>query len=710
MYGDSPGFSVLVNTEVDSMGGVIDDGVDLQDKTSPRRAAIDKVQAELRQEYYVREERKRELEFLEKGGNPLDFKFGPTTPVSIQSTSLTDQLLDYDAKGSSALVASPHGDSVDSSIRPGAALGREPNTADNLLLIDGQNSNHDGTKNEMRSARRKPIASSEHSSKQDGSNVKESEESGVFRFGVKSQAYARRNRSRPSRDNAYLGSAHVASSTHGNNSSLFPSSVNSRDKKNPLLETQVEENAVSSVSNSKPASPSGNNLFRALDIDDQVEMEIDASEAQETSGLMLKADVREGEAEVMTSNHLQQNGCNENAKAADQQCSNGTISLPCELTVGEALLGGAATEPIVTDENTGNTMKSSPVCSKNVVDLQNQDQIDKHPGGQIVDEALASKDVDTEPSNANSSADLHGGQGLKPECDGTLIQDGHAIEKSDPNTIDVHSVGDEEPSSLSRELVNSHVQVKHEELTDSKVHLQSEGRHELAQKEGKLENSSCDTTSADPKGLCPPSGLPVNVCGPSNPNLCERTSSATSQLPLVPGKNLRLSKKACEDAILKEARIIEARLKRVNELSLCNFPSEKRRKSHWDYVIEEMAWLANDFTQERIWKITAASQISRFIASSGRLKFEKENLCRKQRKAAHSMAKAVMSFWQLAEVLRTGGKSNADMEKEYYSSLFVSWKSRGRDAAKKQVEVVFGFSFHIIANSTQLNFFLIHEH
>lgn len=101
MHGCSSGSALLVNAEVDSMGGVVDGGVGL--KTSPRRAAIEKAQAELRcgffiipflnlkpysfylscfshvhevyndlsfaanrQEYDVREERRRELEFLEK--------------------------------------------------------------------------------------------------------------------------------------------------------------------------------------------------------------------------------------------------------------------------------------------------------------------------------------------------------------------------------------------------------------------------------------------------------------------------------------------------------------------------------------------------------------------------------------------------------------------------------------------------------------------
>jgi hypothetical protein len=48
------------------MGGIIDYGVDVGTKTSPRSLAIEKAQEELRQEFDVREERRKELEFLEK--------------------------------------------------------------------------------------------------------------------------------------------------------------------------------------------------------------------------------------------------------------------------------------------------------------------------------------------------------------------------------------------------------------------------------------------------------------------------------------------------------------------------------------------------------------------------------------------------------------------------------------------------------------------
>lgn len=48
MHGCGSGSALLVNAEVDSMGGVVDGGVGVGVKTSPRRVAIEKAQAELR--------------------------------------------------------------------------------------------------------------------------------------------------------------------------------------------------------------------------------------------------------------------------------------------------------------------------------------------------------------------------------------------------------------------------------------------------------------------------------------------------------------------------------------------------------------------------------------------------------------------------------------------------------------------------------------
>ena len=34
-----------------------------------------------------------------------------------------------------------------------------------------------------------------------------------------------------------------------------------------------------------------------------------------------------------------------------------------------------------------------------------------------------------------------------------------------------------------------------------------------------------------------------------------------------------------------------------------------RNKAHWDYLLEEMQWLAADFTQERKWKKAGAKKV-----------------------------------------------------------------------------------------------------
>lgn len=457
-------------------------------------------------------------------------------------------MFDSDAKGSSAVATSPHGDSVDSCIRPGITLGRDSNTADNLLLIDGQNSNHDGTRNEMRPGKRKAISSTEHSSKKDAGNIKESEESGSFRLGTKSQAYARRNRSRPSRESVYVASAHSTPSIHNSRSLVFRSTcTDSKDKKDPLLETKVEENAVSSVSDSKPGTLYGNNVSRALGTDDQVEMDVDAVEVNVTVGHTPKVDVGKGESEGAIGNHLQQNDYSDRSpKAAELHCPNGNSPLPSDSSMRESVSAGAAVELCVTDENTNNIDKSGSVSS-NVVDLQNDNQISKRSDGQTVDEALISVVIERKLSNPDAEHVFS----VATECSAIPV-DVSVSEKGDNENVEVHPVGGHEPGTADPELVNSVIQVKIEETCDAKGVL-SNDQHELTHnKEGKLENPSRDASNCDPDdlpGISEPSGLTSS-----------KSSSAATDVLIIPGKNLKFSQKTREDAILKEARIIEVHL------------------------------------------------------------------------------------------------------------------------------------------------------
>lgn len=156
MHGCSLESPFLVNAEVDYMGSFVDYGVGIG-TTSPRRAAIEKVQAELRLENDVIEERIRELEFLENGGNPLDFRLRNTASVRVESTSLNDQPPEHfvtsEAEGCFALTASPHGDSLESSGRPGAPTVCEPICADNLLLFDHESEFFEGETNSLHPTR-----------------------------------------------------------------------------------------------------------------------------------------------------------------------------------------------------------------------------------------------------------------------------------------------------------------------------------------------------------------------------------------------------------------------------------------------------------------------------------------------------------------------------------------------------------------------------
>ncbi|KAI9124003.1 hypothetical protein K1719_005303 [Acacia pycnantha] len=115
--------------------------------------------------------------------------------ASVQSTSLTDHYQhheQFEAKGSFALTVPPHGDSVDSTARPGGPSVSEPDTdADSLLILGIDNELAKGERRPLHQSRRNNVAPSKQSSKIDGSqNAKDSKDSIIFR------QYARRKKSR----------------------------------------------------------------------------------------------------------------------------------------------------------------------------------------------------------------------------------------------------------------------------------------------------------------------------------------------------------------------------------------------------------------------------------------------------------------------------------------------------------------------------------
>lgn len=264
------------------MGGIFNYGVSVGNKSSPRSLAIEKAQEELRQEHDVREERKRELDFLEKGGNPLDFKFVHVASVSVQSTSLTEQIVEQnvisDAKGSFAFAASPRGDSVESNGRPGSSPCRETNTADNLMLFRGDKNDVVEEKIVKRGTKRTNAAQSKQPLPTDGhNNAKQAEDSVLSRLGVKSQAYVRRNRSKPCREITSVKSPTVPAK-----------SSEPKDAKGEMQEKQADGHGARSVSGLKQAGQKRENATKSTASDEHVAMELDGIQTNRGSNCLVK--------------------------------------------------------------------------------------------------------------------------------------------------------------------------------------------------------------------------------------------------------------------------------------------------------------------------------------------------------------------------------------------------------------------------------------
>jgi hypothetical protein len=176
-----------------------------------------------------------------------------------------------EAKGSSAFATSPHGDSVESNDKPGNSLCREGNTADNLTLLDGDASNLGVDKIVKHGTKRTNSAQAEQFLHCDGQNNAKEEDSGLFRLGPKSQAYARR-RSKPIRENAYSLSVMYPP--------IPPLSSQQKIVTGLIPETKTEDNGVSSIGDSKPTSPNSKNMVtNASLLNDKVEMETENVQA-----------------------------------------------------------------------------------------------------------------------------------------------------------------------------------------------------------------------------------------------------------------------------------------------------------------------------------------------------------------------------------------------------------------------------------------------
>lgn len=98
----------------------------------------------------------------------------------------------------------------------------------------------------------------------------------------------------------------------------------------------------------------------------------------------------------------------------------------------------------------------------------------------------------------------------------------------------------------------------------------------------------------------------------------------------------------------REGLWMEKRLPKLAEPS--------RQKAHWDYLLEEMQWLAVDFAQERKWKKSAAKKCARMVQKhfqDKQLAAQRAEKAQEQhlKRIAAFLAKEIKQFWSNVEKL-----------------------------------------------------------
>ncbi|EEC79795.1 hypothetical protein OsI_21223 [Oryza sativa Indica Group] len=670
-----------------------EDGVKrVGNKSSPRSLAIEKAQEELRQEHDVREERKRELDFLEKGGNPLDFKFVHVASVSVQSTSLTEQIVEQnvisDAKGSFAFAASPRGDSVESNGRPGSSPCRETNTADNLMLFRGDKNDVVEEKIVKRGTKRTNAAQSKQPLPTDGhNNAKQAEDSVLSRLGVKSQAYVRRNRSKPCREITSVKSPTVPAK-----------SSEPKDAKGEMQEKQADGHGARSVSGLKQAGQKRENATKSTASDEHVAMELDGIQTNRGSNCLVKNEASQSDGsskaiEVLPNayGNQQLGGCGEVVAAGEPvEIPDSTSNIILRTSYSSAKSTHHASETHAYDQKVedGQLDKGftsihvdeldnsgiSPVCAvesgtvcTNLVDPHCEESIDmthNHADGKS--NQVDMKNVD-EPQDLDTSRLSNKGIKESVQLEGFI---GSTSVKENSNHVQPE-VSTTVPVKDESEAFDSAIVAQKDIVCSSPVH--SMNKEESPGSEGR---NSClgNSNSIHPIVVGPV--LPKN-------SLPEKYGSDMETEIKTSGENLdQMAQKEHEDSILKKAHLIEVNLKRAGERSLYNMSLEKRTRGHWDFVLEEMAWMANDFMQERLWKNMAAARVCHWVVSKGRAKFEEAIIQRKQKAVTRSLVKGIMSFWRSAEALRTIGRTA--VIQEHNSDMLDTTNHTGLKAEKSE--------------------------
>uniref|UniRef100_A0A674IGL1 E1A binding protein p400 n=1 Tax=Terrapene triunguis TaxID=2587831 RepID=A0A674IGL1_9SAUR len=157
------------------------------------------------------------------------------------------------------------------------------------------------------------------------------------------------------------------------------------------------------------------------------------------------------------------------------------------------------------------------------------------------------------------------------------------------------------------------------------------------------------TSPATNKSLSPIASKPPGLAVTTAP----KTQSPAQNAAVLPQDSSQ--DKLAEQENQIHQRIAELRKEGLWSLRrLPKLQEAPRPKSHWDYLLEEMQWMATDFAQERRWKMVTAKKMVRTVARFHEEKKLNEERARKEeqnklRRIAASIAREIEYFWSNIE-------------------------------------------------------------
>lgn len=192
---------------------------------------------------------------------------------------------------------------------------------------------------------------------------------------------------------------------------------------------------------------------------------------------------------------------------------------------------------------------------------------------------------------------------------------------------------------------------------------------------GISQSSSNFTSTTNPPTPVQSSQSTQSETSASTPKTSQNNNSNKNKSSGVPaGTNQeQIVEKAKQEAYVvqrisdlqKEGLWSEKRLPKVQELA--------RPKAHWDFLLEEMVWLAADFAQERKWKKAAAKKCARMVQKyfqDKALAAQRAERAQEQhiRRIAAFCAKEIKTFWSNVEKL-VEYKQNTRLEEKRKKAL-----------------------------------------